>query len=264
MPQHAERVTTAQPHRHSLPSLAQALRDYRVLKGVSRAQVAARGFMSASLIEKWELEGRVPSPEKLAAWFEALEVPFCYRKKIIALVPPQFSSEDYRQLHPDPTVSDLLLLDQFPGPSCYLLPVGDIVAANRPFIDAFPGLAPTPGPIGRTNNVLEWMLLHPAARVTVRRNWYQRAHAMVSDLRFTPPGLIKEARYRQVISTCSRAPEFEQMWEEIPSEAELLDENYYLWHPPTQRLRHYLGRLHAVENPPRQFQWFTLVDVPSA
>ncbi|WP_433574103.1 helix-turn-helix domain-containing protein [Nocardia brasiliensis] len=260
MPKHAERVADETTHRHGVPVLAKALRGYREQRGLSRAQIAARGYLSASLIEKWELEGRVPSLEKLNAWFDALDVPYCYRRKILELAHPDVAFVDHPDLVDSPTSSDLLLLEQVKTPSCYLSQTFDVLAMNAPLKQVFPGLDATPSHGGRTN-LLEWMLLHPAARAIVRSNWSEHTRGMLASLRLLPPEVAGVQRYDEILAECSRAREFATMWAAAPPESEEVDSNFYLWCTDIEDVRHYRGRLHNLESPPRPFNWFVLLEV---
>ncbi|WP_348529081.1 helix-turn-helix domain-containing protein [Nocardia brasiliensis] len=243
----------------SLPLLARYLREVRERKGVSRAQLAARGFMSASLIEKWELEGRVPTPEKLAAWFDALEVPFLYRKKIISLCQP----EAYLLDAPCPamTAEDERHLERHLDPAFYLLSsTWDLIGANAMFGNYFPGLAHAPASADRPANFLEWLMVDPRARLAVR-NWYPRAHVCLSEFRIESPGVVAADRIEEIVEVCREAPEFEQMWATDPSDDQIADPTFTLWDKQRGVWGGYVMRVFGCEYPRRRWEFRVLTPV---
>ncbi|MGN2642276.1 MmyB family transcriptional regulator [Nocardia takedensis] len=241
-----------------LPLLARYLREYRDRKGYSRAQVAARGHLSASLLEKWELEGAIPSRDKLEAWFAALRVPPRYREKIISLTTPELYRYDTGPWPAVATTDDVRHLEHLPDPACYQqMPVYDLIAANAAFYRLFPGLQP-PAPGHGPTNIIEWQLLHPAARRSIR-NWYQRTHEMLSDFRIMAPGCAPQGRIDDIITECRAAPEFNRMWSTDPADHDQTDPTVTILDKSTETWIDYSARSFRLEYPRRPFDLYHLV-----
>lgn len=244
--------------------LAHFLRDYRNRANMSRARVAARGHLSASLIEKWELEGKAPLPDKLAAWFSAVDIPDLYRYKIVSLFVQQYQLERSPYTGcAEADSDDLRHLRVLSHPACYLTtPIYDIVAANEQFYEIFPGLKQQlASPTGEPANLLVWQMCHPFARVSIQ-HWRKRTHVMLTRFRVLAPGSAPEERIDQIVAACSEVPEFTEMWESDPSEDSLTDPSLGIW-GSDEKWHDYTTRIYHLEHPGRPFDLFTAVPVTS-
>ncbi|MFD4406616.1 helix-turn-helix domain-containing protein [Nocardia sp. NPDC058499] len=206
--------------------LAYVLRECRDRAGLSRAQVAIRGNISASSIEKWELQGSIPTPDSLAGWFIAVDPPEIYRDRILSLTLQKMFPKELGQRGPFPAQideDDLRHLDAFPHPACYHhTTVFDIAAANDAFYQRFQGLKQIEAFVDGPPNLLVWQMCHRAARVQIG-SWYDRTHVMLTRFRIEGPGSVPAERIEEITAACRQAPEFEAMWRSDPT-PELFDD----------------------------------------
>ncbi|WP_280422236.1 helix-turn-helix domain-containing protein [Nocardia carnea] len=198
--------------------LAYFLRECRDRAGLSRAQVAVRGNISASSIEKWELQGNIPTPDSLAGWFLAVNPPEIYRDKILSLTLQKMFPKELGQQTSTARIDehDLRHLDALPHPACYHdTAVYDIAAANDAFYQRFQGLKQLDALVDGPPNLLVWQIRHPSARVLIG-SWYDRTHVMLTRFRIEGPGSAPTERIEEIIAACQQAPEFDAMWQSDP------------------------------------------------
>jgi hypothetical protein len=202
--------------------------------------------MSASVVEKWELNGSIPSSEILASWFSAVNPPELYRKKIIALTLAALFPDELGQAptHIRIDDSDVRHLEAFPHPACYhSAGVYDVAAANSAFGQYFQGLEKLESLVEGPPNLLVWHMRHPLARTLVK-SWYARTHVMLTRFRIQAPGAADAKRIEQIKSACRVAPEFAEMWETDPEAGLLADPRLTLlgedgqWHEFSTRTYH--------------------------
>ncbi|MEV0059407.1 helix-turn-helix domain-containing protein [Nocardia sp. NPDC050718] len=189
--------------------IARYLRERRETAGLTRTALGGLAGVSPALIQKIEQGTRSPTLEALTALCHALQVPDLIRDHLVSL------SLSHRFDKPEPPVqtpvsaTDQLLLDSFAYPaSMQRFPTFDVLAVNDAWARQFPGLEP-----GTT--LLEWMLLHPAAR-TVVLHWERQIHMSVYSFRVISPGVVPQARIDELIASCARAPEWQALWSTEP------------------------------------------------
>ncbi|MFD4429026.1 helix-turn-helix domain-containing protein [Nocardia sp. NPDC058497] len=188
--------------------IARFLRERRESAGLTRAALGALAGVSPALIQKIEQGTRAPTLEALTALCDGLAIPDPFRDHLVSL------SLSHRYDKPAPVeaavpATERKLLDSITHPaSLQVFPTFDILAINAAWARQFPGLAP-----GMT--LLEWMLLDPAARSVVME-WERQVHASVFSFRMTSPGLVPQTRIDEIVTSCSRAQEWNRLWTTEP------------------------------------------------
>lgn len=201
-------------------ALAGRLRGYRDRARLTRKQVASRVNISVKLLESWEHGRSIPSPHMLAAWFSGLGVPYWYRETIVRLSIPDTISDTSGPHFPD--ADDQRVLALMNTPACYqMLPVFDLIGANDPFRQRFPGLEPPVSADAEPVNILLWQLLDERARDIIV-NWYPRTHVLLTAFRIMAPDLAPDDRVSAIVAKAQAAPEFTEMWNSDP-DLEALD-----------------------------------------
>lgn len=209
------------------PLYGTLMQEIRESKGIAtRDELAEMLGVSVSAVEKIELGHREPTREWLAHWFNVLDPLWFDRKKLIHLL---FGELYPVRMPPWPmkfTEADERFFGLFGHLVCVQAePLYDLYWASKQFSMAFPGLE-TPSPdADRPTNIIEWTLLHPAAREVLPYTWRERAHVMLTGLRRIAPGLVPQARIDAVVESLKRSPEFEWMWNTEPdTETEILNQ----------------------------------------
>lgn len=188
--------------------IAHYLRERRESAGLTRSALGALAGVSPALIQKIEQGTRSPTLEALTALCDALGIPDPFRDHLVSL------SLSHRYDRPAPVEmavpeTELLLLNGFAYPaSLQVFPTFDVLAVNEPWARQFPGLE-----AGTT--LLEWMLLHPAARSLVV-HWERQIHMSVYSFRVISPGVVPQERIDELVASCSRAPEWTKLWTTEP------------------------------------------------
>ncbi|MFR9753964.1 helix-turn-helix domain-containing protein [Nocardia sp. 004] len=240
------------------------MRQCRERSSISRDRLAPRAYVTSSTLEKWESGERMPTLDKLKFWFQALDANDWYREKIISLSQPalfelQLQLGSGAQL-PEPTVSELRHLELLPFPACYRrLPTFDLIAANAAFRRQFPGLVPASAAAARPTNIIEWMMLSRLSR-QIMREWLRHAHVMVNAMQILSPGVVAHDYLDAVVSSCSRAGEFQQMWETDVSSADIHNNDLTMLHPSRTRWISYIANSYRTS--PRN-NWDLLMLTPS-
>lgn len=231
--------------------LAYYLRVCRDRADKSRARVAELGNLSASVVEKWELNGHLPSFDLLARWYIAVEPPRIYWEKIIDLTVramiPDYAEDVPEQIRLDDI--DLWHLSVLPYPACYhSTALYDVVAANNAFYQQFQGLKYLDTMVDGPPNLLVWQMRHPCARLLVQR-WYERTHVLLTKFRIQAPGTAPADRIDQIKAACSKAPEFDAMWDSDP-EPGLLDDLNLTMLGSDEKWHTYETRTHLADRSP--------------
>ncbi|MFD6401177.1 helix-turn-helix domain-containing protein [Nocardia sp. NPDC060249] len=180
---------------------------------MSREELAAALNISKSLVEKWELGERPPTPERLTAFFSELEVPYYFRRKIRQLVgypdPPEvpaWPSElgELAQRH----------LDDFRGPAMIqAVPLHYVYAVNAACRELFPGLEPASADADRPASLLEWLFFHPGARVAYDvRDRFAQIRSLLCQLRLEAPGVVPPEEIEAVLAPLRVSPDFDTLW----------------------------------------------------
>ncbi|GAB3209766.1 hypothetical protein GCM10027262_32360 [Nocardia tengchongensis] len=213
------------PHPHPEQSLvAMYLRYRRETLGITQDEIARRMFISVSLYRKLENGDRALSPERLADWCVATEVPRWMVEKMVTLAVPRIMTLARGAWPPALRQEDLDHLYALPFPAYFhRFPEYDVLAANPAATGAFPWLAPANPDAERPVNVIEQMLTVPELRELLV-NWETIVHRLVYGLRVITPGIIAPERLAQIIETCSVNPEFERMWN-TPMDEELFNDS---------------------------------------
>ncbi|MGY2063563.1 MmyB family transcriptional regulator, partial [Nocardia gipuzkoensis] len=114
-----------------------------------------------------------------------------------------------------PLPHEVSALEAISTPACYLEVRGyRVMATNAALRRQIPGL--TPG-----TTFIEWLMLDPNARV-VCGNWEEFTHLFVYSLRQMAASVIEPQAFESIIRSCSRAPEWERMWNTRPDEYSVL------------------------------------------
>ncbi|MBF6353196.1 helix-turn-helix domain-containing protein [Nocardia higoensis] len=177
---------------------------------MTRAALAQAAAISPALIQKIEQGSRTPTQDALAALFDALEVPPTIRDHIVGLTLPARLTAALDDEAGVVTPADLAVLQSIPHPACFQSqPEFDVLAVNAAWTRWFPGCDPGV-------NIIEWMMLHPAARAALPQ-WRRQAHLMVYAFRIMGPGLVPPERIAELVGSCERAPEWAELWTtEVP------------------------------------------------
>ncbi|MEU0544700.1 helix-turn-helix domain-containing protein [Nocardia sp. NPDC005978] len=184
-------------------AIAGYLRERREASRLTRSELARIAGVSEGLIQKLEQGTRPPTHTTLSALFEALNVPQMYRDYANTVLQPELTTIAIEQSAPN--AAEMRFLNGLPAPSCYLTALAlDLLAANEPFRQTFPGLEPG-------MNIIAYTLLDPRARV-VLHNWEREAHILVQSFRHMAPGVTDPARIEEIKRECARSPDFERLW----------------------------------------------------
>lgn len=241
--------------------LGKIMRQCRERSGISRDRLAVRAFVTSSTLEKWEAGERLPTLDKLAHWFAAVDGNQWYREKIISLSAPalfelqlDLASSARRS---SPSAAELRQLELSPFPACYWrLPTFDIIAANAAFKRVFPGLVMAPPTAARPTNFIEWLMLSPLSRDLIQ-DWQRHAHVLVNFLQVQAPGAVPQAHLDAIVSSCRRAPEFFEMWDTDVSDTDIHNSDFTVLDP--SRSRWLLYTTHRYRAAPRgSWELYTL------
>ncbi|WP_107661060.1 helix-turn-helix domain-containing protein [Nocardia suismassiliense] len=243
--------------------LGQTMRQCRERSNISRDKLAPRAYVTSSTLEKWETGERMPTLDKLKFWFASLNANDWYRERIISLSQPALFE---LQMHlgagarlPEPSVSELRHLELLPFPACYRrLPTYDLMAANAAFRRQFPGLAPASPAAARPTNIIEWMMLSRLSR-QITQEWARHAHVMVNALQVLSPGVVPQDYLDAVVASCSRAGEFQKMWDTDVSSDDIHDTDLTMLHPSRTRWVSYIAS--SYRSAPRS-NWDLLMLTP--
>lgn len=235
-------------------TIARYLRERREAAGMTRAALAKAAALSPGLIQKIEQGSRTPTLDALSALFEALSVPPTLCDHIISLTLPTRLNASLSGESQTVLGSDLAVLRSIPHPACFQSqPTFDVLAANDAWAHWFPGCDPG-------TNILEWMMLHPAARALLPQ-WRRQTHLMVYAFRIMGPGLVPPERIAEIVRTCEQAPEWHELWatevapEDIPRPTVLVND------PDTGETREmYAGNL-KFDFPRRHWWMYSLIPV---
>ncbi|MFI1911758.1 hypothetical protein [Nocardia sp. NPDC020380] len=150
-----------------------------------------------------------------------------------------------------PPAADLAVLHSLPHPACLHDAAFDVVAANRAFVEIFPGT-------GAGANLMTGIMLDPMARYRLG-DWEFEAQLMVSTFRHLAPGRVAPARIEEILNLCRRSPEWDRLWNENEG-AEAPRERTVLMHEPETRreIRLYVQTF-LFESPQRPWWLLTLV-----
>ncbi|WP_040796707.1 helix-turn-helix domain-containing protein [Nocardia higoensis] len=241
----------------SLHTIARYLRERRQAAGMTRAALAEAAAVSPALIQKIEQGSRTPTQDALAALFDALEVPPTMRDHIIGLTLPARLTASIAAEAEVVRPADLAVLHSIPHPACFQSqPTFDVLAANAAFTRWFPGCE-------EGTNIIEWMMLHPAARQSLPQ-WRRQTHLLVYTLRIMGPGLVPPERIAAIVRRCEVAPEWEQLWttevapRDIPRPTVLVND------PETGQTHEMYAASSKFDFPRRRWWMYTLVPVAAA
>lgn len=234
--------------------IAGYLRTRREAFGLTRAELARRAGVSEALLQKIEQGTRSPTAGALGPLFDALEVPDQFREHAAGLLQPELAVEP-----PDGPLEpgELEFLHSLPYPACYqTMPAVDVVAANTAYLRAFPGLVPG-------GNIMEWMLLDPAARIAIE-GWERETHLIVYGFRHMGPGLLPAERYAELVRTCSASPDWERLWSTDIAPAEIPRRPVRVRCPDTGAWIPMRIQVFRFEVPRRPWWMYTLTPIPMA
>ncbi|MGW4369429.1 helix-turn-helix domain-containing protein [Nocardia takedensis] len=240
-----------------LHTIARYIRERREAANMTRAALAKAAAVSPALIQKIEQGSRTPTQDALASLFDALEVPPTMRDHIISLtLPARLNAEIGREA--DLVLpADLAVLHSLPHPACFQSqPTFDVLAANAAFTRFFPGCEPGV-------NLIEWMMLHPAARESLPQ-WRRQTHLLVYTLRIMGPGLVPPDRIAAIVARCQDAPDWAELWgtevapQDIPRPTVLVND------PETGRTREMHAASLKFDFPRRHWWMYTLIPTDAA
>ncbi|MFE3794108.1 helix-turn-helix domain-containing protein [Nocardia tengchongensis] len=185
------------------------IRQRREDAWLTRTELAKKANLSVSLIEKIELGTRQPTLHALQILFDHLDVAPMYRRHILDLSLPGLLGPPMPSTPRQPEADDLAVLAGLTTPaSFYTLPTFTIVAANAAHQALFPGLtAGTAFP--------EWLLLNPLAREMIV-DWRVQARRCLHSIRQLSPNIATDPRVSAMVSACSHAPEWDELWNGRP------------------------------------------------
>lgn len=237
-------------------AIAGYLREAREAAGLTRAELAKRAGVSEALIQKLEQGTRPPTATALGALFEALDVPVQYRDHAAKVLQPELTRLVNNEGTPDP--AELAFLESLPYPACYqTMPTMDVVAANKAYRQAFPGLDPG-------TNVMAWMMLDPRAKESIE-DWEREAHLIVYAFRHTAPGLIPAEQIEQITRLFSeQSPDWDRLWSADIRPADLPRRPIGVRSPETGEWITMSIHLFRFEMPRRHWCMYSLVPTPGA
>ncbi|NEW58778.1 helix-turn-helix transcriptional regulator [Nocardia cyriacigeorgica] len=233
-------------------TIGEYVRERRHSVGMSCAELAARARIPRVVVEEVESGAREHSSDTMTQLFDALQVPVWFRGHITSLTRPDFLPAGLGTVPACPTRDDLADLHSLTHPACFqVLPTFDIIAANSAYQRWFPG-------VEAGTNLLEWMFLNPVAK-TVLPEWFSEARLLVNAFRVMSPGLADDKRIAEIADTCSRAPEWEQMWAAALRPEDLHRDRVLVRDPVNRRERGMIVRIYAPEFPLRPWMLYRLV-----
>ncbi|WP_433678832.1 helix-turn-helix domain-containing protein [Nocardia sp. CA-119907] len=206
--------------------------------------------VSKSTLEKYENGSRWPTPKVSALWFEAVGVNFWYRDQIRKLMNPELWQLDWGELPATPSEDNLKVLHSMGIAAAYLSdPMWKLLAANKQFLDMFPGLE-----VGM--NVAEWMLSSNWARLNIY-NWRLRTHVLVSAIANIGQDIVPDEEIEDFKNRCGGYPEFNTFWTTDPPEDQIMDTSMILRLPDGTLQRYISGTTHGY-HPPVLYSGYSL------
>ncbi|MGN2642275.1 helix-turn-helix domain-containing protein [Nocardia takedensis] len=187
---------------------------FEIRKGakLSRPALAARASVSASLIEKIELEGKGVSLRNLAALITALGIADLPADKLFFLAtrPEEALAAIEEAAVARPDVIDVAFLHASPFAACMHRPASfDLVEMNDAFREVFPG-------VERYSSFLEYLLLDDTGRLILPR---EEVHLLVGSFHCLSPATVTEHRRDELARSLMRSPDFEELFQaRIPIE----------------------------------------------
>ncbi|MGY2061546.1 helix-turn-helix domain-containing protein, partial [Nocardia gipuzkoensis] len=194
----------------SVPSLGNWFREQRIELGLTQAELAGMVAVSTETLSAIERNKRPISESVLIALLDA----FGLETSQVRMFAEAYANT---QVSPseDPFPHEISALAAITAPACYQeVRTYRVVAANAAARHRLPGLVP-----GAC--VIEWVLLDPNARAVIA-DWYGFAHAFVYFLRHMAGGMIEPRTHASIVRSCSRAPEWERMWNTRPDSISML------------------------------------------
>ncbi|MCM6777252.1 helix-turn-helix transcriptional regulator [Nocardia sp. CDC159] len=190
----------------SIKNLGNFIRERRIDNDLTQAQLAKMVGISEETLSAIERNKRPITQGVLRPLLIAL-----------GLEPTQVQSftgmhaESQMSDHVRPIPHEISALEAISTPACYQeIRTYRIMAANPAARRALPGLKPG-------ISLVEWILLDPNARKVIG-DWDAVAHNFVYSLKMMAPGLMEPQASAELIRSCSRAPEWDRMWNTKPDE----------------------------------------------
>ncbi|WP_067698456.1 helix-turn-helix domain-containing protein [Nocardia jejuensis] len=185
--------------------LAVFVRARRAALGITQAQLAASTGWSKSAIEKVEAGTLTPSLEFVGALFDALQISYVYRERIIETLYPGTLDRILGPSRDLPDAEALADLEDLPYPSAYVaLPEFDVLGANTAWTGIFPQLS-------AGSSFFTYLFAEPASQ-SVLVDWEWAATAMAYVLRMLGPISLPEAAIASIVERCSVHPDFARMY----------------------------------------------------
>ncbi|MEV6071932.1 helix-turn-helix domain-containing protein [Nocardia sp. NPDC052001] len=219
------------------------LRRRREALGLTQEEVAVAAVTTLSSLRKWEAGLRNPSPESLAAWCRALDLPDWLQRKVASLV---LADLDTLQVGTWPATlsdDDLDHLEMTTAPAYYIgFPNLDILAANDAARRGVPSLVPADPSSDRPTNLVEWIMTQPARDLLA--NWENVATRLVFLLRVMGPGLVSQQRLDEIFNFgYAQAPrEFTRFFRTDLTKAQTSDDLVLVRNPHTGEADQYTYR----------------------
>lgn len=151
----------------------------------------------------------------------------------------------------EPSADELADLQSLTHPAVYQTPATfDVIAANTAFQRWFPGTRPGA-------NLLEWMLLEPAAK-RVFPEWFTDARRLVAVFWALTREGADQQRVAEIVANCERAPEWNELWAAIAAD-DIGTTRIVVRDPVTRRVRTLIPRFYSPEFPARPWWLCRLV-----
>ncbi|NUS43075.1 MAG: helix-turn-helix domain-containing protein [Mycobacteriaceae bacterium] len=189
------------------PSLAALLRSTRTRAGLPREQVARAASVSVSYLAQLENgEKSRPSAEMLRALATALGMDattLCYAFALAGVDDGSGGPVD----EADPITADMRATLEHFGPTmaAYMNSATDLLAGNRSYFDALPGLR-------IDGNLLHWMFTSAAARRAFA-DWRSEATYIVAMFRSVVAAFPERSeRVQQLLDSLADSPDFVDVW----------------------------------------------------